>query len=85
MEQPSIPALISVSVAFREAIGLAQETTLSHRVFGDTKTLAQLRAGSDITLGRYNRAMLWFATHWPDGIEAPAALAPYRQAQKDVA
>lgn len=85
MEQPSIPALIAVSVAFREAIGLAQESTLSHRVFGDTKKIAQLRAGSDITLGRYNAAMGWFATHWPEGVEPPAALAPYRQAQKDVA
>lgn len=47
------------------------DTTLSHRVFKDSKKLAAMRAGGDITTGRYEEALRYFADNWPDGVDWP--------------
>lgn len=70
--------LVHVADLFRAATGVERESTLSHRVFGDGKIINNLRNGSDITLGRFNAAMQWFAGHWPDGAEVPEPLLRYR-------
>ena len=57
-------SLIAVADAYIAATDLP-ETTVSHRVFGDTKKLAMLRGESDITVGRFNAAMTWFSCNWP--------------------
>jgi hypothetical protein len=72
-----IPDLLSVADAFRAASGVERETTLSHRIFGDGKVLGRLRAGGEITVGRFNAAMLWFAESWPADVAQPEVLAPY--------
>lgn len=72
-----ITALLAVADAYKAATGLDRDTTVSHRVFGDTKKIESLRAGGDITVGRYNMAMAWFRTNWPDGVSRPAALEPF--------
>lgn len=72
--RPSIPALIAIADAFRAASDGLPESTLSYRIFGDTKRLGSLRAGREITVGRYNRALDWFDAQWPEGAERPAAL-----------
>jgi len=64
-----------------------ERTTVSWRLFQDTNKLDAIAAGRDLYLGRYERAMRFFAEHWPDalvdwpeGIErqtfAPLATAP---------
>jgi hypothetical protein len=69
--------LLKVADAYIEATAI-KEVTLSHRLFGDSKKLAALRSGADITVGRFNGALGWFAANWPpeaswpDSIERPA-------------
>jgi hypothetical protein len=53
------------------------ETTLSYRIFEDTKKIADLRRGRDITLGRFGMAMRWLAANWPEGHAVPDELAPW--------
>lgn len=50
-------------------LSLSRVSTL---VFNDGKILARLAAGSDITTGRYQRALQWFSDHWPEGLDWPS-------------
>ncbi|TIP13193.1 hypothetical protein [Mesorhizobium sp.] len=59
-----ISHLLAVVDAYRLATGV-EDTTVSHRVFGDTKKIEAMRSGADITLGRFNAAVLWFSENWP--------------------
>lgn len=52
-----------------------EEKTVSNRVFSDSKKLAAMRAGGDITVGRFNAAMLWFCANWPEGADWPEGVA----------
>lgn len=61
-----IDQLLVVAHAFGEAAELP-ETTVSWRVFGDTKKLPRLKAGADLQTRRLERAMRWFSTNWPEG------------------
>lgn len=83
MMNPSIPFLISVADTYLAISDARQESTVSHRVFGDTKKLASLRAGGEITVGRYNAAFRWFAANWPDGHPLPPSLLPYSPQTKE--
>lgn len=58
-------SLISRADAYKVAAGVSEDTTVSHRVFGDTKKLSALRRGGDITVRRFNAAMAWFDQNWP--------------------
>ena len=69
-----ISHLLTIIDTFTAATSV-KEVTLSHRVFGDSKKIAALRSGSDITLGRFNAALDWFASNWPDGIDWPSGIA----------
>lgn len=57
-----------------ERAAKVSDTTLSFRVFGDSKKLFALRAGADITTGRFNDAMVWFASNWPEGVAWPKGI-----------
>jgi hypothetical protein len=72
--RPSIPRLIEIADAFRRTADGMPESTLSYRIFGDTKRLGALRDGREITVGRYNHALDWFDAHWPADVDRPAAL-----------
>jgi hypothetical protein len=61
----SIENLLQRADAYKAATGLDADSTVSHRVFGDSKKLSALRAGADITVGRYRAAMVWFDENWP--------------------
>jgi hypothetical protein len=78
-----ISDLIQLSDRWRAAAGLERESTLSHRIFGDTKILGRLRAGGEITVGRFNLALAWFDQHWPEGAEVPSLLQRYRESRPD--
>ena len=70
----TVDHLLRLADAYRTATSL-EEVTLSHRLFGDSKKLAAMRDGADITVTRFNNAMLWFAANWPDGAMWPDDIA----------
>jgi hypothetical protein len=65
--------LLLIIDAYREATGV-EDTTVSNRVFADSKKITAMRAGADITLGRFNEALRWFSQHWPEGAEWPSEI-----------
>lgn len=73
----TVTNLLDVVDAYKKADGQVVDTTLSKRVFGDRKKIPAMRQGADITVGRFNKAMGWFAEHWPPGNERPELLASY--------
>ena len=70
----SIDRLIRIADAYKAVAGVPEDTTVSHRVFRDSKKLTALREGGDITVTRFNAALAWFAANWPDGSPFPAEL-----------
>jgi len=80
----SITRLIVLADAFKVATDLP-DTTLSYRIFGDSKKLTQLRRGRDITTSRFNAAIEWFRANCPAGPEGDPVrllLAEFGLAQK---
>jgi hypothetical protein len=69
----AIEQLLAVASAYEQATGL-EPTTVSWRVFGDSKKLAAIRAGADIQVRRHEKAMHWFAENWPEGAEWPEGI-----------
>jgi hypothetical protein len=66
----NIDHLITVADEYGRAAQV-EEKTVSSRVFQDSKKLAAIRGGSDITVGRYNAALSWFSANWPEGADWP--------------
>lgn len=66
----NIAHLIQIADAYGAATQV-EEKTVSSRVFQDSKKLGAIRAGSDITVGRYNAAIRWFDANWPEGFDWP--------------
>jgi len=62
---PSIAYILTLARVYAEAEQI-EIKTVSWRVFGDGKKLDALEGGSDIQLGRYNAALQWFASNWPE-------------------
>ena len=60
-----VASLIARADAYKAASGVIDDSTVSYRVFGDTKKLAALRNGADLTTRRFNAAMTWFDENWP--------------------
>lgn len=65
--------LVAVIDVYAAATG-ASDTTISSRVFADSKKLDALRRGASITLRRANEALQWFSNNWPEGAEWPFGL-----------
>ena len=63
--------LLRMAQVYGEALGLPQ-TTVSWRLFEDTNKLANLEAGRDLYLGRYERALQFLSDTWPSGLDWPA-------------
>lgn len=69
--------LIDQLLALADAYAVAAQvepTTVSWRLFGDSKKLGAIHDGSDIQVGRYEKAMAWFSANWPEGATWPAAV-----------
>ena len=79
----NIEHLIAVADEYGRAANV-EEKTVSSRVFQDSKKLAAIRGGSDITVGRHNAALAWFSANWPDGAEWPHS-TPRPQAAENAA
>jgi hypothetical protein len=69
----AIEQLLALADEYARATG-AGETTVSWRVFGDTKKLGAIRAGSDIQTGRFERAIIWFSANWPESAAWPSQI-----------
>lgn len=55
--------------------------TVSSRVFGDSKKLAAIRGGADLTLERADKAVRWFSENWPASAPWPSDVArPQKEA-----
>lgn len=70
----AIATLITLArlYADREAVEL---TTVSWRLFGDSKKLAALIAGGDIQVRRHEQAMRWLSANWPEGLAWPSDIS----------
>jgi hypothetical protein len=85
-----ISHLLTLADEYERAVAVG-DTTLSFRVFGDSKKLTALRGSADITTGRFNDALIWFAsnwpegTQWPDGVERPEPVEAEPDAKADEA
>lgn len=65
-----ITQLTELARLYAEATNLPQ-TTVSWRLFDDSKILSKLNNGGDITVGRYWRAVKWLSDNWPEGFDWP--------------
>lgn len=64
-------------LALADAYGAAhkiESSTVSWRVFGDTKKLGAIREGADIQMRRFEKAVRWFSANWPAGVDWPAGI-----------
>lgn len=68
-----ISHLLLVVDAYRIATNVP-DTTVSNRLFKDTKKIANLRAGGELYVGRFNDALRWFDANWPEGAVWPAGV-----------
>jgi hypothetical protein len=66
-----IDRLLTIARVYGEAEGI-KPTTVSSRVFADSKKLGAIMAGGDINVGRYERAMQWFSDNWPENAVWPS-------------
>ncbi|PQZ43245.1 hypothetical protein CQ059_04730 [Brucella pseudogrignonensis] len=55
-----------------ELVTGCSDKTLSGRMFSDSKKVSAMRSGADITVSRFNAAILWLSAHWPDGAHWPS-------------
>ena len=65
-----IDHLLTLARAYGEAADLPV-TTVSWRVFGDTKKLPRIMTGADLQTRRLEKAMRWFSQNWPPGLAWP--------------
>ncbi len=67
--------ITQVAEAYCEARGLSL-ARVSVLVFNDGKKLKAIaEQGVDLSTGKFEHAMRWFSTNWPDGAEWPAAIS----------
>lgn len=67
--------LISVSDAYAAAMKIGRQR-VSTIVLQRGATLQKIADGAaDVTTGTFERAMLWFSTHWPEAAEWPEGVA----------
>jgi hypothetical protein len=63
--------LLSVGDAFAAAVGLSR-SRVSTVVLNRGSTLDAIAAGKvDVTTGTFEKAMFWFSSNWPDGVDWP--------------
>lgn len=65
-----IDQILTLARAYAEAEGV-ELSTVSWRVFGDTKKLRALEAGGDLHTRRATLALEWFRDNWTEQGEWP--------------
>lgn len=69
-----IEQILTLARAYASAEGV-ELSTVSWRVFGDTKKLRALEEGGDLHTRRAAAAMDWFQDNWPDDASWPVGVA----------
>jgi hypothetical protein len=69
-----IARLIRVAAEYGSALSL-ERSTVSWRLFGDSKKLDGLVGGADIQVRRYETAMVWLSDNWPVDAVWPEGVA----------
>lgn len=65
--------LIRLTNEYARAAGVGVTTT-SRRLFQDSKKLAAIHKGADITTARFEAAVQWLSSNWPEGAEWPEGI-----------
>lgn len=76
-----IDQLLAVARVYASVEGI-DLSTVSWRVFGDTKKLKAMEQGADIQVRRYEGAMTWFSAHWPKNARWPKGIARPSSAER---
>lgn len=74
--------LLALSDAYSAKTGMSR-SRISTIVFNDGKALGRIADGGDLNTRSFEKAMLWFASNWPEGLEWPAGIE--RPASPEVA
>lgn len=83
-EQVSIDQILQLAETYCAHENL-KPSTVSLRAAGQGLYLSKLEAGEiGLTYARYDKVMLWFASHWPDDLQWPTAV-PRPPKKKDAA
>lgn len=76
MEETLTTHLLALADAYVAATGTSI-ATVSERAGGDWKFFEKLRDRSlNYRVKTYDRAVEWFASNWPDGVEMPSRAEP---------
>lgn len=70
----AIAQLLRLADEYGRATGL-DVTTVSWRLFGDSKKLTAIIGGADIQVRRLERVVSWLSANWPDSAEWPGDIA----------
>lgn len=65
--------ILKLAEIYGSALGI-ERTTVSWRLFQDTNKLDAIVGGRDLYLGRYERAMRFFADNWPAQVAWPSEI-----------
>lgn len=65
--------LLTLFECYCRRVNLSQ-SRVSSLVFNHGGRIARIRAGRDFTVGSYERALLWFSDHWPEGLPWPRGI-----------
>lgn len=75
LDRPLREQLLLVASAFCEARGYTSLKRVSTLVFNDGKALDRIASGRDLVTGSFEKAMVWFSTHWPEDAAWPSGVA----------
>lgn len=71
MERTLSHHLTDLAAAYTSAMNVSL-ATLSERAAGDWRFFQQVAAGAlNFRIRSYDRAIAWFSTNWPEGVEWP--------------
>lgn len=71
MEAELVRHLLTLVQLFGERKGLA-ESTIGRHCVADGAFFPRLRAGSSLSVRKYDSIVLWFSENWPQGSDWPA-------------
>lgn len=69
----AINQLLDLARAYGDAENI-ELSTVSSRVFDDSKKLGALQTGRDIQVKRLESALRWFSDHWPENVAWPEGI-----------
>jgi len=73
LDMSGLDHIVTLATAYGSHEGV-ENSTVSWRVFGDSKKLDAIIGGADLQVTRYERALSWFSANWPEGLDWPLAV-----------